>query len=317
MSEEVDLDGFLTKRIGSSQKTKNRAKNFRYYYFNLIGGSLHYYKDFEDAAPKGTIELKNLKLNKNVPVPELEKTFGFCLANEKNYHLLIADDEADYNEWIAKIEANLTKDARPPLTKDKKMTKMQNALRKAKANLGNKLASTSVGQGILKTSLPDEITALISALRVAAEKELDAKKGVEVEKSILKLSIKVYFLITGGKLSSDDLLLADKPLRTALEMLSKCHDHARYSQKVNESLLKEKLEIVQNNLYEAGAILTKVLTPHLKPKNVAMVKRLLQLIGNAPFLFKLLMDNSLIEETHELITAGDHYCQFHFYPESK
>lgn len=78
---------------------------------------------------------------------------------------------------------------------------------------------------------------------------------------------------------------------------------------MNESLLKEKLEIVQNNLYEAGAILTKILTPHLKPKNVAMVKRLLELIGNAPFLFKLLMDNSLIEETHELITAGDHYCQ--------
>lgn len=44
MSEEVDYDGFLAKRIGNTQTKK---KTFKYYYFNLIGGSLHYYKDID------------------------------------------------------------------------------------------------------------------------------------------------------------------------------------------------------------------------------------------------------------------------------
>jgi len=309
MSEEVDYDGFLAKRIGNTQTKK---KTFKYYYFNLIGGSLHYYKDIDDAEPKGTIELKDLKLNKEERVDD---RLAFSLSNDKNSFLFVVDEEADWKEWTNHIESNLGKDSKPPLKKEKKKRRMQNALQKAKKNFGNKLANTSIGKGILKNSIPDEVSALISSLKRIVEKEIDAKKASEVEKNLIKIGVNIYFLLEGGQLSFDDMLNADKPLRVALETLSKCHDHARYSRKVNEALLKEKLEQVQAKLNESATVLTTLLSPHVKAKNVQLVKSTADSIGTAAFLFKILMDESLVDEVQDLITAGEHYTQFHFYTE--
>ena len=69
------------------------------------------------------------------------------------------------------------------------------------------------------------------------------------------------------------------------------------------------------NINEAVTVLTKLLTPHLKEKNVKLVKSTAEDIGSASFLFKILMDQSLTEEVQDLVTAGEHYTQFHFYPE--
>lgn len=79
--------------------------------------------------------------------------------------------------------------------------------------------------------------------------------------------------------------------------------------------MKEKLTQVQVHLQEASSILSNLLAPHLKPQNVQLVKATSDIIANADFLFKILIDEALAEEVQELITASDHYTQFHFYPE--
>lgn len=48
-----------------------------------------------------------------------------------------------------------------------------------------------------------------------------------MEKNLIKIGVKTFFLLDGGKVVFDDLLTADKPLRSALDILSKCHDHAK------------------------------------------------------------------------------------------
>jgi hypothetical protein len=48
MSEEFDKDGFLAKRFGSKPKARRLGKpKWHVYYFNLIGGSLYFYKEAE------------------------------------------------------------------------------------------------------------------------------------------------------------------------------------------------------------------------------------------------------------------------------
>lgn len=79
--------------------------------------------------------------------------------------------------------------------------------------------------------------------------------------------------------------------------------------------MKEKLEQVQAKLNESAAVLTTLLSPHVKAKNVQLVKSTADSIGTAAFLFKILMDESLVDEVQDLITAGEHYTQFHFYSE--
>jgi len=127
--------------------------------------------------------------------------------------------------------------------------------------------------------------------------------------------VKAFFLIDGGKMSIDDLLVADKPLRSALELLAKCHDHAKYSRVPNEKLLMEKFEEVQKKLKEGAGILAKLLEPHLKPKSVKKLQDLVDYIGNAERLFKIFKDSALDEDLQELISASEHYTQFHFYAE--
>jgi len=63
--------------------------------------------------------------------------------------------------------------------------------------------------------------------------------------------------------------------------------------------------------------LVEMLSPHLTPKSITRVKNTMEYLGNAETLFKVLMDKSLHEDLGELVMAGEHYSQFHFYADDK
>jgi len=98
-----------------------------------------------------------------------------------------------------------------------------------------------------------------------------------------------------------------------LELLSKCHDHAKFSRSPNPKLLFQKLQEVEKLVKEAAAALIKILEPLLKPKNTQRIREAIDYIANADFLSKIFNDSGLDEPLQELINAGDHYTQFHFY----
>jgi hypothetical protein len=305
----------LYKRPG---KKKSTSKKWKTYYFNLIGGSLHYYKQMEDDKPKSTIELSKFSLQKEGPPIEGTNYLTFILKNDSQEYLFAADDKEDFQGWLKSLEAAKSKPPSPPLTKEKKKSRVASLAQKTKKNVGGKLATSKLGKRALKANAPEEITNLVSALKTIVEKESGSKqKAVDVEKNIFKIGVKIYFIIDAGKLTLDDFLVADKPLRAALELLSKCHDHAKYSRHPKDDLLKEKLLVVEGQIKEAASILTNLLKPHLQAKNVQRIDQTVALIGTADFLFKILKESSLEEEVQELINAGEHYTGFHFYPESK
>jgi len=64
---------------------------------------------------------------------------------------------------------------------------------------------------------------------------------------------------------------------------------------------------------DAAEILTKLLSPHMKPKNVQKIKDTTDYLGNADRLMQIFYDEALNDDLQELISAGEHYTQFHFY----
>jgi len=120
-------------------------KKWTVFYWNLIGGSLYFYKEVEvktrsrptspitlhdsryifftsqDTKPRGNILLGAMELNKQVEHNDAK--FCFELKTEKNVFLFDAGDAETHESWIKAIEENLKKDPCPPLTKEKRQSK--------------------------------------------------------------------------------------------------------------------------------------------------------------------------------------------------
>jgi len=235
-SEEFDKDGFLWKRIGSSiKKRKIGQKKWKYYYINIIGGSLHYYKDFEDQDPKGTVQLNQLKLFKADSEGSSQK-YCFALKNDALDFLFYCEDEAEWKEWTEAVEKASSKGPAPPLKKEKRKSRAAELAHKVKKNALGKAATSTLGKKALRSQAPEEVKNLIASLKRIVEKETSSKRAAEIEENIFKIGVKAYFLIDGGKCKFDDLLAADKPVRQALDLLAKCFDHVKYSRSPNPEL---------------------------------------------------------------------------------
>jgi len=314
-SEEFDKHGFMWKRISSVKDKKRRLgqKKWNYYYVHLIGGSLHYYNDVEDQEPKGTIELRQLKLDPNDNEGSSQR-FCFSLKNDKRDYLFYLEEQSEWEEWTKSLAANMLLEPQPPMKKEKRKNKAQELAYRMKKNVGEKAASSPLGKKAIKSQTPEEVKNLINALKNVVEQETkSSKKAAEIEDNMFKIGIKCYFLVDGGKVKVEDLLEADRPLRQALETLIKCHNHAKYSRKINQNLLKEKLETVHKNFAEVSDVMVHVLGPHMKPKNVEKIKDTTDFLGNPQRLLTIFSDAAMDENLQILIDAAEHYTQFHFY----
>jgi len=316
MSEEFDKDGFLAKRFGSKEKTKARIGKSKWhiYYINLIGGSIHYYKEIEDTDPKGSVNLSGLKFTPNDSDGSSRKSC-FTLQDDTVDYLFSCEDEAEWKEWTTAIQANMTKAPCPPLKKEKKKSRIEQLAKNAKKSVISKASTSTLGKKAIRSHAPEEIKNLIKATTNLVEKEgkSSTEKAKEIEENIFKIGVKTFFILNEGQLTMDDIIKADAPLRSAMELLSKCYDHAKYSKKVDDKGLMVHFANVNKQALEAASILTKLLEPHMKPKNLVKIKETIDFLTNPEFLLKVFKEESLDDDLQELISAMEHYTQFHFY----
>jgi len=162
----------------------------------------------------------------------------------------------------------------------------------------------------MKKIINEETKTLLNALKSIVEKESeDPKSGAELEKNIIKIAVKSYLIIENKKLEADDFLKADRPLRAAFELLSRCFN-GRF--RVQSDVLEEAFVRVESQLKEAEEILTNLLAPFLKPKNLFRISSAFGTLANAKFLHRVFRDEALTEELEKLVDAMEYYTQFHY-----
>jgi len=238
------------------------------------------------------------------------------LINEKEDYLFYVDDEADFKEWCTKIAANRDKAPSHPLEKEKKRSAMSKIASKAKKNVGQSLATSTLGKKAIKSKLPDEISNLFNAIKGVTDKILgDPKIASSIEKNLFKIGVKLFFLIDDKKkITAEELLSqADAPLRAGLNLFTKCYDAAKFGRNPTKEQLMEKLKIVEKNFIEASAAVEKLIKPHLKPKNVALLPDTVKVLANSDFLYNCLQKEGVDEQLTILVEAMENYCAFHYY----
>lgn len=77
----------------------------------------------------------------------------------------------------------------------------------------------------------------------------------------------------------------------------------------------EALKEVEKKLDEAAELLTQIMAPHMKPKNVARIKATTDYVGKAAFLKDILQDPELNNDVEKLFAASEKFTQFHLYAE--
>lgn len=227
--------------------------------------------------------------------------------DKKDIFYLACSSGSDFKRWHSAITAARDKKPveSPKITVEKK--KKVGLGERAKKKMAGDIASSGLGKSVIKTILNDETHALLSAMKKIVARESNKKKAEELEKNIIKITVKAYLLINNKKLESDAFLKADKPLRQAFELMAKCHNH-----RMPKDVFEAALTKVESLLKEAEHIITELLQPHLTSKTMFMLASTFGYLGSYNFLYKAFTDESLEEELEKLVDAMEYYTQFHY-----
>eukprot|EP01119_Soliformovum_irregulare_P004003 TRINITY_DN15019_c0_g1_i1.p1 TRINITY_DN15019_c0_g1~~TRINITY_DN15019_c0_g1_i1.p1 ORF type:complete len:280 (+),score=60.48 TRINITY_DN15019_c0_g1_i1:900-1739(+) len=199
---------------------------------------------------------------------------------------------------------------------DHKKKKSDGLAFKIKKNAAGKVATTWLGKKALQTQIPDEVQNLMNSLYRIIEKDTgSSKKAKELENGLMLVGIHVYLLIEVGELQWNKLLRAERPIRAALDIMSSCYYHNRFSLQSNDRYLQEKLIEAARSLKEGIAEIINELSTSMKKKKLQPLRDFGDYIANPDRLFKIYKTEALDNDLDNLMSAGQHYSQFHYYTE--
>jgi len=279
-------------KSGLVEIAKKKDK-FKTVFAILRGGSLFYYKDARETKPAAPgLALKKLKLNKQPA--GVKKEFCFSLEGEKDTINFALYSEVDFKEWIAAIEKGSTKDeAEAPDRGEIEKKKKEGLLSRTKKNIAGSAASSVLGKKLIKSILNEETSALLVAVKKIVTKESGKKKADEIEKNIIKITVKAYLLVDKKEIAGDSFLQADKPLRQAFEILIKCFNGRGRAKPEQIRAALDKAEVFFKN---AEKVITGLLQPHVSAKNMFRLAATFSHLGSASFLDKAFADQTMEDE---------------------
>jgi len=175
----------------------------------------------------------------------------------------------------------------------------------------SKTATSALGKKVMKAIVNEETTTLLTALKLIVKAESgSAKKAEDLEKNIIKIAVKAFLLIENKTLHADDFLVADKPLREGFELMVKVFNGRG---RVRDDKITSALVKVEELLKKAEEVITNLLAPHLKPKNMLRISSTFGCIANEQFLNIVFRNDALEPELEKLIDAMEYYTQFHYH----
>jgi hypothetical protein len=307
VSEEDVQDVTTISRVGYIQL--NKKKKFKAVYALLIGGSFYWFKNEKNAnTPLGGVELNQATITES----NVSGKNCFVMTVEGNDVFVgHVTSSTALKDWIDILNYNKENCAPEPcpereVTKKKKKSVVSGAVK----NVVSKTATSPIGKKMMKAIINDETKSLILALKRIVKKESgDEKKATDLENNIIKIAIKSFMLIDKGKMEAEEFLKADGPLRQAFELLGRCYT-ARH--RVQQEVFEDALRRVEGHLKDAEEIITNILAPHLRPKNMFRISAAFGVLADAQFLYNAYTDPELEGDLEKLIDAMEYYTQFHY-----
>ena len=101
--------------------------------------------------------MKGFKLTPN-ETEGSTKEFCFTLIKADEDYLFASETEEELKGWVDAIGKALEKAPAPPLTKEKKQSRISQLGYKLKKNVGTKVATSTLGKKAIKSQLPEELT---------------------------------------------------------------------------------------------------------------------------------------------------------------
>jgi len=271
-----------------------------------------FYKNSTDAEPKGSVDLGGHKVVSPVDLKGDKKKFPFAI-QKKDELAFVAScaSEVELKAWSAAITANLDKEKSMTPRLSVQKGKKQGVMRRVQRRAASKTATSAIGKKVMKAIVNEETTTLLNALKRIVKSESNSlKKGEDLEKNIIKIAVKAFLLIENKVISAEDFLVADKPLREAFELLVKVFNGRG---RVKEDKIRAALLKVEELLKKAEEVITNLLAPHLKSKNMLRISSTFACIANEDFLNNAFKDQSLEPDLEKLIDAMEYYTQFHYH----
>lgn len=170
-------------------------------------------------------------------------------------------------------------------------------------------------------SVPQEVQDLLNSLRKLLTEAVGEKSALAVEDNIIKLWVKCYFLLENNILTNDDLLDLDPALRDAFGKIIKVRE-ATYSPNhgIADDVIEKHLRMIHEDLTRVESGLSKLLTPHLKPKSIQRIHQIFNVIGTITFLKTAIVQppppndtEFLKDELDDLVAVMERYLAFQYY----
>jgi len=160
-----------------------------------------------------------------------------------------------------------------------------------------------------KQVIPQEARLLLQSFKNVVAKIEGPKKAKEIESNIIKLIVKAKICIDDKKVSEQDFLKADVPLRKAFNLIVDLYDY--FGEKVSDKV-KQKFQQVSSLMGEVSVILNNVFKPHVQLKSLNKLKAVFEILSNTEFYTKVWGHPEITKDMEELIDAMNKYTQFNF-----
>eukprot|EP01129_Flabellula_baltica_P017588 TRINITY_DN9792_c0_g1_i1.p1 TRINITY_DN9792_c0_g1~~TRINITY_DN9792_c0_g1_i1.p1 ORF type:complete len:320 (-),score=90.58 TRINITY_DN9792_c0_g1_i1:46-1005(-) len=308
ISEDDIQDITTISRVGYIQM-KGKKHKFKAVYAILIGGSFYWFKNEKNSTEAlGGIDLKDVEIGSE----KIGNKNCFTLSNSDGIIFTgHVTSSTNLGTWTDVLRSN-KEHCHPEPCPDREVMKKKkkNVVSGAVKNVVSKTATSSIGKKVMKAIINDETKSLIVALkRIVRSESGDEKKAAELENNIIKIAIKSFMLIDKGKLEAETFLKADAPLREAFELLGRCYTARN---RVQPDVFRDALVRVEGHLRDAEEIITNILAPFLRPKNMFRISAAFGILADASFLDHVFQDPEIEPDLEKLIDAMEYYTQFHY-----
>ncbi|KAH3759780.1 hypothetical protein Pelo_8412 [Pelomyxa schiedti] len=322
--ENILMQGYLSMKV-------SKGKRFRPFFAVVYGGTMFYYKNELDVVPAGSANLGGCEVALSPDEPKQKNLFKITSPTATLFASASKPEKRD--AWIEAVRQGITLPAHAAPPKDYVPAEKKSIGFRAKKTLGSKIVGSRLGKQSLESFvLNDHVRSLIRALRKIVEAESSKESADFIEKSIIKLVMKVYFEWSRKTISTEDLMQIDRPLREAFNLIDKMY---RTSSRKKAALMKENFLRIELCFGEVFRMLGDLMRPHLRPVillqtrelipvfrpvNMMMMQQVVDIIGSASFLMRVWDLNRedttghFDENMFALVNAMTSYTQIEFHP---